>query len=97
MPESRALAVHFVAVNVIRQAIKLSAVLVLLIPAAARAECAAVTVPRLLNGPFAAPLVFRGTVRDVEKPTNQPLFEMSPLESLRYGRATSGERLRSAK
>jgi hypothetical protein len=70
------LTVHLVAVNVIRQAIKLSAVLVLLIPAAARAECAAETVPRLLNGPFAAPLVFRGTVRDVEKPTNQPLFEI---------------------
>ena len=32
--------------------------------------------PRLLNGPFAARLVFRGTVRDVEKPTNQPLFEI---------------------
>jgi hypothetical protein len=70
--ESRPLAVHFVAVSIIRQGIKLSAVLVLLIPAAARAECAGVTVPLLLNGPYAAPILFRGTVRNVEKPTNQP-------------------------
>ena len=31
--------------------------------------------PQLLNGPYAAPLIFRGTVRNVEK-RNQPYLEI---------------------
>jgi len=86
--------------SIIRQAIKLSAFFVLLVPAAAGAECAALTVPLLLNGPHAAPLVFRGTVRKVEEPTNEPFeivtFRVAEIWKGNIGREIALGQMRTA-
>jgi hypothetical protein len=44
----------------------------LLIPVFARAECAGITMPQILSGPFSASLVFKGSVKTLDVPPNQP-------------------------
>src|SRR5262245_9469085 len=51
----------------------LCATVLLLVPTTVRAECAALTLPQLLNGPFSASLVFKGTVKNLDR-TNE-LFQ----------------------